>query len=261
MPSLAETQRRVREAVVTGDAMPLADLLVGGRDPQTRLAIHQRHYQTSLMTAIVGKFPATAWLVGTPFLTAAARAFVRDCPPKAPCIAEYGDAFPEFLATRQNAAHVPYLRSFAELEWAVGLVSIAVDEPYVTSEVLAGIDAAILPDLRLRLQPGLRYVHAGCPVDDLMKLYLTDSAPDNFALDAADTWIQVRGARGAFDLTRLEPGDFAFRQGMLAGESIGAAAERALDATAEFDVGDGLIDAFAAGLITGSDASQQEHQP
>jgi hypothetical protein len=94
-----------------------------------------------------------------------------------------------------------------------------------------------------------RYIHTGWPVDDLMKLYLTDSAPDKFMLDAADTWIQV------------EPGDFAFRQAMLAGESIGDAAERALDATAEFDVGHGLIDAFAARLITGSHANQQEHQP
>jgi hypothetical protein len=31
-----------------------------------------------------------------------------------------------------------------------------------------------------------RYIHTGWPVDDLMKLYLTDSAPDKFTLDVSE---------------------------------------------------------------------------
>ena len=261
MPSLAETQWRVRHALITGDATPVAGLLLGGRDPQKRLAIHRRHYETSLVTALAGKFPATAWLVGTPFLTATARAFVGKRPPEAPCIAEYGDDFPNFLSTRPGTEHLPYLRSFAELEWAIGLVSIAIEQPALATDAMAGIDEKVLPEVVLALQPGLRYLHAMWPVDDLVKLYLTNSAPNEFSLEAADTWIQVRGARGAFDVRRLEPGDFVFRRVILEGRSIGEAAERALDTTTGFDPGRGLAAAIAEGLITASAVNRQGAHP
>jgi hypothetical protein len=140
MLSLAETQHRVRQAVVRGDPTALAGLLAGGGDPLARLKIHQRHYEASLVTAIAGKFPATAWLVGAPFLSAAAKVFVHDCPPKAPCIAEYGAEFPALLAERQEAERLPYLRSFAELEWRIGVVSIAIDRPALNGGALIRLD-------------------------------------------------------------------------------------------------------------------------
>jgi len=259
MSTLAETQRRVREAVVTGDAAPLADVLVGGRDPLNRLRIHQRHYETSLVTAVVGKFPATAWLVGTPFLTAAARQFVFDCPPKAPCIAEYGEEFPAFLASRPKAGGLPYLRSFAELEWSIGVVSIAIEHSPYRSDALAHLDETILPDVVVDLQPGLRYLRVEWPVDDLMKLYLTNSAPSEFVFAPDVAWLQIRGARGSFDLKRLELGDFVFREAILDGQSIGEAAERALDATTNFDPGRGLANLLAEGLVTASRVRPQEY--
>lgn len=250
MPSLAETQRRVRNAVVAGDATAVAGLLVGGRDARKRLAIHQRHYETSLVTALLGKFPATAWLVGTPFLSDAARAFVRECPPQAPCIAEYGAGFPDFLSSRPGAERLPYLRGFAELECAIGLVSIAIEQPALTSDALSGVDETTLPDIVLALQPGLRYLHVTWPVDDLMTLYSTEVAPEQLSLESTDAWIQVRGARGAFDIRRLDPGDFVFRRAILEGLSIGDAAGRALDTTTGFDPGRALAAVIAEGLIT-----------
>src|SRR6516165_1172156 len=98
MPSLAEMQLRIRRAVVDGDTAGIAPLLIGGRDPGQRLAIHQRHYRSSLVAAIRTKFPATAWLLGMPFLDEAAKQFVRQQPPAAPCIAEYGEEFPRFIS-------------------------------------------------------------------------------------------------------------------------------------------------------------------
>src|SRR5438105_10087679 len=104
-------------------------MLVGGRDSAKRLAIHQRNYETSLVNALLGKFPATGWLVGSGFLTQAARDFVRLHPPRAPCIAEYGEGFPIYLETRPHAERVPYMRALAELEWCVGHAAIAADRP------------------------------------------------------------------------------------------------------------------------------------
>src|SRR6516165_6511530 len=111
MPSLAETQLWIRRAVVDGDTAGIPPQLIGGRDPRRRLAIHQRHYRSSLVAAIRTKFPATAWLLGMPFLDEAAQEFVRRHPPATPCIAEYGEEFPGFLSTYLGAARAPYLCS------------------------------------------------------------------------------------------------------------------------------------------------------
>ena len=182
MPTLAEIQSFFRDAVVAGNTQRVLPLLNGGCDPGKRLAIHQRNYHASLVDALTVKFPATAWLVGSPFLIQAAEHFVREHPPEAPCIAEYGAAFPEFLTHCPGAGRLPYLREFAQLEWFVGQISIAVDGS----------------------PSGLYYLHASWPVDELLQLYLTDSVPDRFELSPTDVWIEVRGARGEFQLKRVD---------------------------------------------------------
>ncbi len=177
MRTLAEIQLQFRDAVIHGDA-EVVPLLMGGSDPVKRLTIHQRNYETSLVDAVLGKFPATGWLVGTPFLLQAATRFVHERPPQAPCIAEYGAAFPEFLSQYPGAERFPYLGEFAKLEWHVGQVAIAIEET--------------------------RSMHATWPVDELITFYLTDTAPHHFELSPIDAWIEVRGGRGEFRFARLK---------------------------------------------------------
>ncbi len=252
MPSLAETQSRIRRAVVDGDAAGIAPQLVGGRDPGRRLAIHQRHHRSRLVAAIRTKFPATGWLLGTPFLDEAAEQFVQQHPPPGPCIAEYGEEFPRFLSTYSGAARVPYLYSFAKLEWHLGQVAISVDRPALMLEVFSRFEIDTVMDTRLTLQPGLRYLHAFWPVDDLMRLYLTDTAPAEYRLAPEDVWLEVRGARGEFHIDRLDAAEFTFRAAILDGQSIAAAAERALDTEAEFDVERAFTTLMHGGYVIGT---------
>lgn len=250
MPPLVETQRRLRQAVVAGNLMEVAPLLIGGRDPSRRLAIHHRHYETSLVTALLGKFPATGWLVGTTFMTQAARQFVRERPPHALCIAEYGAEFPQFLSARPAADRVPYLRPFAELEWHLGQVSVETDQPTLGPGALSAFRPEALVDAALVLQPGVRYLHAPWPVDGLMRLYLTDTAPDRLSLQPEEVWIEVRGARGDFRMTRLDAGEFVFRRAIQHASTLGEAAERALETRSAFELGRVLAALVAEGLLT-----------
>ena len=250
MPQLADIQSVMRYAVVNGDASDIAPLLTGGRDAKKRLEIHRRHYETSLVTALLETFPATIWLVGSPFVTEAARHYVREHPPSRPCIAEYGEGFPEFLSRFPAAERVPYLREFAELELHVGRVSIAVDDPAIGVEALSSIPTDELPDAILTLQTGLCYLQASWPIEELMKLYLTDTAPDALEFEPTDVQIEIRGARGEFRFTRLTRAEFMFRKSILDGRLIGEAAEAALDAEAGFDPGVALAALVTEGLIT-----------
>jgi len=252
MLTVAEIQLHFRNAVVQGDEQhvgSLASLLVGGRSPGKRLIIYQRNYRRSLVDALLIKFPATGWLLGSRLLTEAATRFIRECPPQAPCIAEFGAEFPDFLSRCPVAERAPYVREFAVLEWHLGKVSIAVADLPVSVEELSSIDTEALTDTRLELQPGLHYLTASWPVDELMELYLSETVPDRFELSPAEVRIEILGARGEFKLNRLDQAEATFRKAISEGESIGDAAEAALEVNARFDPGKGLAALLAAGLI------------
>jgi hypothetical protein len=101
------------------------------------------------------------------------------------------------------------------------------------------------------LQPGLSYQHASWPVDELLKLYLTETAPHRFELMPTPVWIEVRGSRGEFQLDRLGAPEFIFRKSIAGGSPIGEAAEHALEFSAAFEPGRALAVLLAAGLVTG----------
>lgn len=261
MLALFDLQQRFAHAMTTGDGTLLSGHLIGGSDPDARLAIHLRHYAMSLATALCDKFPASAWLSGTAVVREAAEAYTRLHPPLQPCIAEYGREFPQFLARHPSAAHLPYLASFAELEWAVGQVSIAIEVAPLSWTELTNRGIEGLIDSVLALQPGVHYVRADWRIDELMYAYLGGAAPERFVLLDLATLIEVRGARGALQLSRLDPATFAFRMALAAGRALGDAADTALTIDATFDPGKALRALVEARLVTDSSIDEQEQGP
>ncbi|MBI4459889.1 MAG: putative DNA-binding domain-containing protein [Acidobacteria bacterium] len=250
MPTLADIQHAVRQAILDGLASDVEPFLVGGKEPGKRLEIHRRHYETSLVKALLGKFPATEWLVGSTYLAEAGRRYVRQFPPQDPCIAVYGRTFPRYLSRLPGSARLPYLREFMELEWHVGQVSIALTRPAIPIQEVAGIRTEVLPEAALVLEPGARYLYASWPVDELLRYYLTGTAPDRLVFEPAEVWLEIRGARGDFQINRLEPADFIFRRTLSEGHSIAAATEQALGSIPNFEPSGALARLFAAGLVT-----------
>ena len=250
MPSLAEVQRLFRGAVVAGTFAPVAPHLVGGQDPVRRLEIHRNHFETSLVSALVGRFQATAWLVGESQVREAALTFVHRHPPTAPCIAEYGDQFPAFLAMRPTLSSLSYVLDFANLDWQLGRLAISVDAPALTRSDLAAQPTDALVDAVGTLQTGSYRVHAGWPVDELMQAYLADAVPARWTYVNQTVWVEVRGSRGVFRFTRLTEACFRFRQAVDNGQSFGDAAALAFALDPLFDSGTALSSLVDDGLIT-----------
>ena len=190
MSGLAEIQTGIRDALVNGSVAAVAPVLSGGLHPERRLAIHQRHYAASLTRALTERFPATGWLVGSDIVTDAAASFIREQPPSKPCIAEYGESFPQHLGVHPAAAALPYLSQFAELEWHLGRLALATDD-----------------------SPNVHYLHLDWSLDELIGVYLADAAPDAFALRHEDVWLEVRGLRGTLEMHRLTMDDFLRKAG------------------------------------------------
>jgi hypothetical protein len=256
--SLADLQETFARAMTSGQGVALAAELVGGPNPSARLAIHLRHYEASLTTALCDKFPACAWLAGADLVRAAARDYVHSHPPVQPCIAEYGRDFPQFLAAYGRASSLPYLESFAALEWAVAKASIATAEPPLSWTDVARLGPDALFDSTPSLQPGLYYLSSGWRIDELMTTYLSGAEPERFVLEESNTLIEVRGTRGDVRLKHLDATTFGFRTALLEGRSIGEAAIRALDSDATFDSGAALSELVREGLVTGTSAALQE---
>jgi hypothetical protein len=248
---LDSLQSHFRDAVVQGNAAAIAPVLIGGRQPEKRLSVHQRNYETSLTDALLTKFPATGWLLGTTPLTESVTRFIKEHPPVAPCIAEYGEKFPEFLGNHAGFGNAPYIPEFAQLEWFVGKAAIAVDNTPLDNAALSDIEPEFLADAPITLQSGLYYLHATWPIDELMMIYLSGATPDRFAMEPKDTYIEIRGARGEFQLNRMEPAEFIFRKSLSEGHSLGDAAECALDQNHGFDPGRALAALVGSGLLTG----------
>jgi hypothetical protein len=258
---LAELQRSLADAVIGGDADGVASSMRGGKDPRARLEIHVRHYETSLVTALHMKFPATHWLVGSELVAAAAQAFVHARPPTRPCIAEYGRGFPAFLARLARARGLPYLRMFAELELTAAEATTKVDLSPLAWQDVASMGPQRLLGCAVRFQSGARYLRSSWRVDELMKLYWSESMPDRFAVARSQACIEVRGARGALSIARLDRAPFAFRAGLAAGLSIGDSATRALRYEPSFDAGAALFDLVQQGLVTGLNLTPEGVDP
>lgn len=250
---LADLQADIATAVVERAIPASASLLTGGDDPRRRFAIHSRHYAASLARSLVERFAATVWLVGSELVTQAAMGFVREHPPTRPCIAEYGEGFPAYLASGGGTT-LPYLGQFATVDWHLGRLATAVDAPPLHR--FADCDPARLADSRLALQPGTEYLVLDWSLDELFAFYLSGQAPDQYALRHEPVWLEVRGCRGELWLNRLTKGDHVFRQALARGSTLGRAAEVATGADEGFEPGRAALAMLHAGLITEVMASE-----
>jgi len=244
---LADLQADIATAVVE-DAIPeCAGLLSGGDDPSRRLAIHARHYAGSLTRSLVERFAATVWLAGSDFVTAAAQRFVREHPPTRPCIAEYGDEFPSYLAS-YSGTRMPYVAQFATIDWHLGRLAVAVDSAPL--QTVTDRDPDHIANACLTLQPGTEYVALDWSLDELIRFYLAGDAPNQYALRHEPVWLELRGCRGELWLNRLTKGNYAFRHALADGSTLGHAAELAFRADEDFDPGQAVLAMLDAGLVT-----------
>jgi hypothetical protein len=244
---LADLQTEIATAIVERGIPTCAGLLTGGDDPTRRFAIHSRHYAASLARSLVERFAATVWLAGSELLTRAAIGFVREQPPTRPCIAEYGEGFPAYLASCGGTT-LRYLGQFATVDWHLGRLAVAID--VASLQTLADCEPADLAGAGLALQPGTEYVALDWSLDELFRFYLGGEAPTQYTLRNESVWLELRGSRGELWLNRLTKSDYAFRQAVAHGNTLARAAELATGADEGFDSGRAALAMLQAGLVT-----------
>lgn len=252
MSALRNLQQAVA-AVLLADASAPADRLRHPRlDPAAVLAIHRRHFTTSLREALAATFPAVVRLVGDGFFAYAAHEFVLRHPPASPCLADYGDEFPRFLAGFEPCAHLAYLADCARLEWLLheaGRASTAPPLGWDAFTRIASRDSESLP--RLRLDPTLHYLAASWPVDTIVETARHDGDAGWIAVEPCELFLQVRRIGRNVHSTRLTKAAFAFRRALANGESLVDALDDASAADRQFDLERALASLIDEGTVIG----------
>ncbi len=219
-----------------------------GTADAARFAVYRNNVHVGLTRALAQRFTVTERLVGAEFFAGMARAYVSECKPASPLLMHYGDDFPDFIAGFAPAATLPYLADLARLEAAWTRAYHAADAAPLTLQRLVGLAPNELAGVTLRPHPSATLLRSAHPVGAIW------AAHQGATVTSVESWdaeaVLVVRPDMAVSVHVLPPGDGPFAARLLAGHTLGAAAEAALAADPGFDFGTALVGLLTLGAFT-----------
>ncbi|MGD9882015.1 MAG: putative DNA-binding domain-containing protein [Reyranella sp.] len=235
--TLPELQRAFAGHLVGADRAELLAHVVGDRIPaEARLAVYRHHVQHSLAAALATTFSTVQAVVGEEFFRQLARAFVRQCLPTQPVLAEYGAGLADFIASYGPASDLPYLADVARLDWALNVAYQASRVEGLGPSDLAVIEADRLPSMSLSLAPGTTLVTSRYPLGRIWLASQPGAEGGSIDLHSGDARLLVIRRTDDAAFVELAAGEAAFVAELLAGRSIERAAEAAFQVDGAFDL-------------------------
>ncbi len=246
--SFSSSQEDFAQALLHAErALPAGITTARGTADAARFAVYRNNVHVGLTKALAQRFPVAERLVGTQFFAGMARAYVQDNKPASPLIIAYGDDFPDFIAAFPPACEVPYLADVARLEAAWTCAYHAADAPFLGLARLAALPPEVLPTVRLAAHPSAALVHSPYPVGSIWAAHqeadvaaVSEWRPETVLVVRPDMTVMLH-------MLPFQDGVFAHE--VLAGATLGAAAEIALARQAAFDFGAALVGLLALGAF------------
>lgn len=250
MKRLRDFQTKFQRFVAGRDSAALLEYVIADAPGLAeRLSVYRNNFLVSHTTALSHLYPVVRLLVDARFFAFAAHNYLRDSPPRTPCMSDFGGDFPEFLATFPPAAGISYIADVARLEWAISRVCMAgsISPLSVRALIDSGRDPA---EMRLDFHPALRFVNSPYPVDVIWQLHQSGPMSHAIQLEAEEVHLEVGGI-GLPLLRRCQRSQWRFRALVADGFTLGQAVEAALKDDDKFDVDHAVRTLFENGLIIG----------
>lgn len=248
MLALRDLQRSVGRLVLgqpaSGDADRVGAVLA--ESMAARLWIYRHHYESSLAEALKAIYPAICRLVDERFFEHAAHEYIKANPPCRPCLHEYGESFPEFLATFPPCRQLVYLADVARLEWRINAALHAPAEPPLAPSAFGGVGPEDFPRLVLRMLPSAAYLESSWPID---RIWLGEEETVDLSEGGCRLEIRQRGEEVVF--AGLDEPQFTLRRTLAAGHRMENALAAALATDPLFDLAMALRQLLAEGLVSG----------
>jgi hypothetical protein len=240
--SLVELQRAFRASVYGTDDFSqnasLHTLVTEGKlSADVRLGIYRNNTVSNLCNALKADYPVVEKLVGDDFFRHAAKCFIAETPSTSGDINDYGESFPEFLATFPAAAGLPYLGDVARLERAWKHSFFAADAEAADWSGLNELSPELLGDVRFHLHPAVHLMSSSFPVMQIWSANQSEaSSPAEIRLDAGAEWILLRRPHAQVEMELLAPGEYAWLAALFDGRSLAAAVDAAFCVMETFEL-------------------------
>lgn len=237
MLKLHDVQSGVRLAVLGHERPEIIAAILGEEsEAGARLRIHRHHLLLSLTEALKANFPVTCRVVDPRFFGYAADAFIRAHPPGAPCLAEYGARFPDFLRAFEPARALPYLGDLARLEWAVLEARNAADAAPIAPESLRHVPVVDYPNLTLQLGPSYHLLRTVWAVERIWAAHQEGEPQEPIDLGSEGSRLLVRRRGAEIEVETVDAASFAFLAALRHGRSLARAGAAGLAADPFFDM-------------------------
>jgi hypothetical protein len=220
-----------------------------GKGVVKRYNVYRNNVTVSLIEALAAIFPAVRRITGEEFFRAMARFHIREMPPHSPLLFEYGRDFPAFIAGYEYAQDMPWLADVARVERAWLDAYHAADAEPLLSSTLANFPAERLGDLVVMPHPAARIVRSRFAA---VTIFAANRSRDPFGKINAGEPEDALITRAGFevDVRRLPAGGAEFLSALIAGETLGAAADTAQQACPSFDIAAAIAGMIEAGALT-----------
>ena len=239
-------------AAMAGDSAALAPWT---RQAEPGLSVYRNTVAKGCVDAVAAQVPTVATVVGQAWLRDAAVIFARAHPPASPCLADYGAAFPGWLAGFPPAAGMPWLADLARIDRARTEALFAADAPPLAPQELAALPPDTYAAHALQLHPAARVLWFETGVPALWAAL--QAGPAEAVLAPAPQGLLI--VRPALDLghVSLSAGTYALLRACAAGDSLAVAGAAALAAEPAL----ALAEAFAHLIRAGAFARLQNFAP
>jgi hypothetical protein len=246
MPTLDQLQFLMSSAMRGGDALDLLTLIEGdGVPPEALLGIYRNHMTMTLTEALEATFPVVCRLVDQRFFAYAAHEYIAATPPSRPCLAEFGESFPDFLASFPACRNLVYLADVARLEWAINLALHA-------EEARLDRPASISSGSVVRLHPSSHLVASQWPIERIWYANQPEGNPNTIIeLDSGGARLQVYRRGDRVVIREVEQSTYAFLSALAQGARVREAIEAGKHSAATFDPTADLDFLLEEGLIVG----------
>lgn len=148
-----------------------------GHPAGSRFDVYRNNVAASLTEAMRVAFPVIARLLGRRNIDGISGLFLRAHPPGNPFLMHYGGAFPAFLQSLPQLAHLGYLGDVARLELALRRSYHAADAAPVDIAPLHLCAPETLLNTTLTLSPATLVIRSDWPLFDIWRANTDDDAP------------------------------------------------------------------------------------
>jgi hypothetical protein len=237
MSSLRELQTGFREALLLDDERGIeTEILPDGLDAAARLAVYRHHVLVSLTATLAATFPIVCRLVDRRFFGWLADSYIRQYPPSAPCLFEYGGDFAAFIERFPACAALPWLPDVARFEWAMNTALHAPDAVPLPTDRLAAMPPERLAQLVVDVDPSVTLLQSRWPIDAIWRANQPGADPANVNLDSGPIRLEIRRRGDDVVFRPLPAGTFAFRRTLAEQAPLEHAVDAATAADVSFDL-------------------------